>query len=88
MNPLARKNDLIVEKVTPELFIHDLKENKFICLNPTSAYIWEKCDGKHSKQEIAKDMQSELGLTISERLIEMTLARLQSDCLLETSYVV
>lgn len=84
MNPIARKSDLIIENQTPEFFIHDLKNEKFITLNPTSAYVWKKCDGNHSKDEIVKEMEEELGLKINPGLIDSAIARLSADCLLET----
>ena len=53
MKPIARKSDLLIEEDTGELFIHDLRNANAICLNPTSAYVWQKCDGKKESSEIA-----------------------------------
>lgn len=83
MKPIARKSDLLIEEDTGELFIHDLRNANAICLNPTSAYVWQKCDGKKESSEIALEMQKELGVPVSEKLVSYAIDRLFSECLLE-----
>jgi hypothetical protein len=83
MKPVARKNDLVIRRDTGELFIDDLLNHKRIRLNPTSAYVWEKCDGRHETYEIAEEMECELGVTVSESVVLMALNRLYSEKLLE-----
>jgi hypothetical protein len=83
MRPVARRNDLIVKRDTGELFIEDVLNNSKIHLNPTSAYVWEKCDGKHRTNEIAAEMSQELGMSVSERVILSALSRLQVARLLQ-----
>jgi len=74
---------LVVQRDTGELFIEDLVNQKSIYLNPTSAYVWEKCDGRHETYEIAEEMESELGVSVSENVVLMALNRLHSEKLLE-----
>lgn len=83
MKPVARRNDLIVKHDTGELFIEDILNNAKIHLNPTSAYVWEKCDGKHETSQIAAEMSEELGMSVSERVIVSALNRLQGERLLQ-----
>lgn len=83
MKPVARKNNLSVQRDTGELFIKDLLNHKHIKLNPTSAYVWEKCDGRHETFEIAEEMGNELGVSVSENVVLMALNRLYSEKLLE-----
>ncbi len=83
MKPIARRNDLVVKEVTGELFIQDLRYEKAICLNPTSAYVWQKCDGNKDTNEIAAEMQRELGLPVSEKLVLFSLNFLSAEHLLE-----
>jgi hypothetical protein len=83
MKPVARKNNLIVQRNMGELFIEDIQNRKSIYLNPTSAYVWEKCDGRHETYEIAEEMGSELGVSVSESVVLMALNRLNSERLLE-----
>ncbi len=85
MKPLARKTNLVIEENSPEFYIHDLVNKKFITLNPISAYVWRKCDGNHSTDEIAEEFKREHGLTISTGLVYSSIMRLASECLLETS---
>ncbi len=83
MNPTARKNALVIEKVTGELFIKDLENEKAIHLNPTSAYVWEKCDGRLTTHEIANEMETELGMKVSETVVSMAIEKLLATNLLE-----
>jgi hypothetical protein len=83
MKPVARKNNLAVQRDTGELLIEDLLNHKQIKLNPTSAYVWEKCDGRHETFEIAEEMENELGVSVSENVVLMALNRLYSEKLLE-----
>jgi Coenzyme PQQ synthesis protein D (PqqD) len=85
MKPIARQEDLSIRRNTGELYIHDLKHEAYICLNPTTAYVWEKCDGRHDKQDIAQAMESELGVKVSEGLINSTLDLLVAERLIETA---
>jgi hypothetical protein len=83
MRPVARRNDLIVKRDTGELFIEDILNKNQIRLNPTSAYVWEKCDGKHETIEIANEMSRELGMSVSEKVILLAINRLQGERLLQ-----
>lgn len=82
MKPIARKTDLVIKRDTGELFIEDVLNHNLIRLNPTSAYVWEKCDGSKDTTEIAAEMGNELGVTVSENVILMALNRLQGERLL------
>ena len=86
MKPIARRKNLIVQKDTAELYIEDLISRKMIYLNPTSAFVWEQCDGKKEPNEIADEMGRELGVKVSEGVINMALERLSQECLLEGAY--
>jgi hypothetical protein len=84
MKPIARKNDLVIQKDTGELFIEDLVSKTSIYLNPTSAYVWEKCDGNKNEKEIAKEMGIELGVSVSEQVIRMAFNKLSEARLIVT----
>ncbi|MBX7173320.1 MAG: PqqD family protein [Pyrinomonadaceae bacterium] len=83
MRPIARTNDLVIKRDTGELFIEDILNHSYIHLNPTSAYVWEKCDGSKDSQEIAREIGNELGVSVSERVVLMALDRLKGERLLE-----
>lgn len=82
MKPVARRNDLVIKKDTGELFIEDILHHNLIRLNPTSAYVWEKCDGSKDTTEIAAEMGQELGVSVSENVVLMAISRLQGARLL------
>ncbi len=86
MKPIARKENLVVQKDTGELFIEDLVSHRMIYLNPTSAYVWEKCDGQKDEIQIAREMGEELGVSVSEKVVTMALNKLFQESLLETSF--
>lgn len=83
MKPIARTNDLVIKRDTGELYIEDILNHNLIHLNPTSAYVWEKCDGSKDTTQIAAEMGSELGVSVSENVILQALNRLQGVMLLE-----
>ncbi len=85
MNPIARKHALVITKETGELYIEDLENDKAIYLNPTSAYVWEKCDGHRSASEIAREMEDELGMKISRKVVSMAVDKLFAKNLLDTA---
>ncbi len=82
MKPIARKENLVVQKDTGELFIEDLVSRKMIYLNPTSAFVWEKCDGKKDEVEIAQELGKELGTSVSEKVVSMAINKLSKEELL------
>ncbi len=82
MKPIARKENLKVKRDTGELFIEDLVNAKLIHLNPTSAYVWEKCDGNKEPNQIAEEMGEELGISVSEKVVSMALDKLSDEKLL------
>jgi len=82
MKPMARTNDLVVKRDTGELFIEDIVNHNHIRLNPTSAYVWERCDGSRDTVEIAQELGDELGVSVSEKVVLMALNRLQGERLL------
>lgn len=82
MKPIARKENLNVRRDTGELFIEDLVNAKFIHLNPTSAYVWERCDGKKEPNQIAAELGRELGVSVSENVVSMALNKLSNEKLL------
>lgn len=67
MRDNRKLNDFIVE---------DFTGKTSVTLKPIYAYVWEKCDGKRSTDEIAKEMENELGMRVSEGVVALTVNRL------------
>ncbi len=76
--PIARRNDLVVEKLPDEVLVYDLKTDKAHCLNQTAALIWESCDGKKTVSDIAASLQHELKLPVSRQMVTLGLEELSS----------
>ena len=51
--PIARSEDLIVERLDDEVLVYDLLTEKYHALNETSAALWELCDGSRSVEDLA-----------------------------------
>ena len=83
MKPKARKEDLVVKRDTGELYIEDMTNESEIHLNPVSAYVWEKCDGERDTEAIALEMERELGMKISEKVVAMAVTKLLDNNLIE-----
>lgn len=84
MNPIARTHDLVIERDGVDLFIHDLQREKYILLNPVSAFVWKKCDGNRNAEDIAHELETEIGTKVSTSLINSTVDKLFSESLLES----
>lgn len=87
MRPIARKQDLVVKRDTGLLYIEDVVNHKYICLNPTSAYVWEKCDGKKDESAIAREMGEDLGVDVSESFVSQIMNRLFAEQLLVPDFM-
>jgi hypothetical protein len=74
--PLARSEELVVQELPDEVLVYDLTRHKAHCLNKTSAFIWNHCDGQRTADEIAKLMQKEWNTPVSEDTVWFALDKL------------
>lgn len=81
--PLARQKDIVVQQTNEDMLVYDLKANKALCLNETSAMIWQFCNGKNDVAEIAKQIQTRSAQPIPNELVEIALEKLNKENLLE-----
>lgn len=82
MKPLARKDNLVIQEVGGEILVYDLNTNKAICLNQTSALVWQNCDGEKNALEIAKSIEKELGSNVNEDFVWFAVNQLDKENLL------
>lgn len=82
MHPIARKDELIIQELAEEVLIYDLRKNKAICLNQTSALVWQNCDGNKTALEIAAEMEKHFGSSVNEDLVWFALDQLEKENLL------
>jgi len=83
MRPVARKKRLLVEEVEGETLVYDLRRHKAHCLNDIAAFVWERCDGSNTVEDLMRLAERELGVTSSEEFIGLALDRLKESALLE-----
>ncbi|MCO6509951.1 MAG: PqqD family protein [Aridibacter famidurans] len=87
MRPIARTTDLVIKKDTGQLYIEDVANRKYIFLNPTSAYVWEKCDGCKDESTIAREMGEDLGVNVSEGFVSQIMNKLFAEELLVPEFM-
>jgi hypothetical protein len=83
MKPRARRDGLVVTELPDELLVYDLERHKAHCLNPTAALVFKHCDGGTSVKQIAGALSRELDAAADERLVWLSLERLEKARLLE-----
>jgi len=84
-NPKARSENLLVQNSEKELLVYDLNTNKAICLNETSAIVWQHCDGNKNIAQITKEIGAKFGQSIDEDFVWFAIDQLQKENLLEIS---
>jgi hypothetical protein len=82
-NPISRQDNIVIQELRDEILIYDLQKNKALCLNQTSAMIWQECDGHQSVAEIARKLSRNLKSKVSEDLVWMALSQFKADNLLD-----
>jgi len=83
--PQSRQHNLIVQELKDELLVYDLTTNKAFCLNPTSAMIYQLCDGKHSVSDISREISKKLEQPVTEDLVWLAIDQFKEDNLLSNN---
>jgi len=81
--PLARKDNIVIQKLKGETLIYDLKENRAFCLNETSTLVWELCNGTRTVAEISAELRRRLKAQVSSEIADLAIHQLSNDNLLE-----
>ncbi len=80
--PLVKTENLVVQNLEDETLLYNLKTNKALCLNETSALIWEMCDGRSSISQIAEKLGKRLKKPVSVELVWLAVDQLDKENLL------
>lgn len=83
LEPLARRERLVVQEMPDEVLVYDLDRHKAHCLNRTAALVWQHCDGQNNVPQIARRLEKEFKTTVSEDVVYLALDQLGKDHLLE-----
>lgn len=80
--PVARQQNLVIQEMTDETLVYDLKTNKAHCLNKTAAAVWKSCDGNNTIAEIAGLIKGTNGAAVGEDFIWLAIDQLNEKDLL------
>ncbi len=83
ITPKARKESLVVQELDNEILIFDLESNKAVCLNETSALIWQACDGNNDVSEISKLVGKQLNSSVNDDFVWLAIDQLKKENLIE-----
>ena len=81
-NPKARTENLVIQQVADETLVYDLTTNKAHCLNETAGFVWNRCTGDRSINEIAEAFEARFGHTVDEDFVRLALDQLENENLL------
>ena len=81
--PLARRDRLLVRELPDESLVYDLRDHRAHCLNRTAAFVWSRCDGRSTPEEIAELMEKEWQSPVNVDAVWFTLDKLSKAGLLQ-----
>jgi len=81
--PRARKDGLVVKGLDDEVLVYDLERDKAHSLNSSAAFIWKKCNGRRTVDEVAQALSKEFKVPADEQTVWLALDQLSKFNLLE-----
>jgi len=81
--PRSRKENIVVQEVDGEVLVYDLENHKAVCLNHTSAIVWQACDGKRTVAEINDLLGKQLQTKTNEDIVWLALDQLSKEKLID-----
>jgi hypothetical protein len=81
--PAARRSGIVVQEADGEILIYDLKSHRAHCLNPTAALVWKHCDGKRTVEQLAQELCSKTGESLSTDAVWLAVDQLEKSRLLQ-----
>jgi len=81
--PAARRNGLVVQKLTDEVVVYDTNNQRAHCLNSSAALVWEHCDGNRSVNELSDLLPGDQ--KAKEEMVWIALDQLEKSNLLDGS---
>ncbi len=82
MNPIARRTDVIVQEVGPDVVVYDQLTDTAHSLNGVAGFVYRSADGTRSATEIATRLGTELAVADAPELTEAALWQLEQANLL------
>lgn len=84
MSPKARTKNQIVQSIGKETVIYDRDRHRIHRLNHVATLVWRQCDGRTTVEQIANELQRELGESVPQDIVLLTLERLARARLIDT----
>jgi hypothetical protein len=81
--PVARKQGLVIQELPDEVLVYDLDRDRAHCLNPTAAFVWQRCNGKNTTAQIARTLGREFDCAVDEKIVWLALDQLGKNHLLD-----
>lgn len=81
--PNSRRDDLVVQDLSGESLVYDLKTHRAHCLNKTAAFVWANCDGRTSYREVADKLSGEMDVPSDESVVRLAVDQLRRARLVE-----
>lgn len=85
MKPTALQKGFHITHLDDEILVYDAERNKAHYLNPTTAKIWQHCDGTRDTAELATLLRNEQDVCEAEAIVELALEQLSRRHLLKKS---
>jgi hypothetical protein len=82
--PLARKDGLVIQELPDEVLVYDLDRDRAHCLNETAAFVWQRCDGRTTTDEIARLLGKKVNASVDEKVVWFALDQLGRNHLMTT----
>lgn len=83
VKPLARKDNLVVDRVGDETVVYDSNTHKAHSLNRVAEAVWRLCDGNSTVGEISAALKQQLEPSADTAVVEAALVELRRAKLLE-----
>ena len=80
--PLARKEGLVIQELPDEVLVYDLERDRAHCLNETAAFVWQRCDGRTTTNEIARSLGSKVNAPVDEKVVWFAINQLKQNHLM------
>jgi hypothetical protein len=87
MNPVARREGILVRELPGELLVYERGEHRAHCLNRTAATVFQNADGTRTLADLARLLAPQGDPAEGEEVVKETLARLSEAGLLEAGEV-
>jgi len=81
--PKSRKENLVIQELEGEVLVYDLEKDKALCLNQTSALVWQSCDGSRTIAEISDVVGKQLKSQVDEDIVWLAIDQLSKEGLVE-----